>query len=80
MPLLSGTHLDQIMIAAKALPRPLRDSFMQQVAALLGGKLDPGDGDVWRACKTAQAAVTRPSGSPLVSFPGWLSGSKPWRS
>jgi hypothetical protein len=63
MPLLSGTQLDQVMIAAKALPRPLRDTFMQQVAALLGGKDDFGDGEVWRAVKTAQAAVTRPQGA-----------------
>jgi hypothetical protein len=59
MPLLSETQLDQVMIAAKALPRPLRDTFMQQVAALLGGKADPGDGDIWRACKTAQTALLR---------------------
>jgi hypothetical protein len=60
MPLaVSDTQLDQVVIAAKALPRPLRDSFMQQVAALLGGKLDLGDGDVFRAVKTAQTALLR---------------------
>jgi hypothetical protein len=59
MPLLSDTQLDQVMIAAKALPRPLRDPFMQQVAALLAGTADPGDGQVWRAVKVAQTALLR---------------------
>jgi hypothetical protein len=62
MPLsLSDGQLDKVIATANALPLPLRDTFLQQAAALLGGKGDPGDDQVWRACKTAQAAVFRGS-------------------
>lgn len=52
---LTSEQLEQVMQTASALPRDQRDRFLQTVAGLLTP--EPGDGEVFRACREALRVV-----------------------
>ena len=51
---LTDSQLDAVFDAARPLPRATRDAFLLDLAAVLQGIPDPGDGDVARAIRTVQ--------------------------
>jgi hypothetical protein len=51
---LSDEQLDAVLRAARPLRVADRDAFLQEVAAVLQGRTDIGDGDIHRAIVTAQ--------------------------
>jgi hypothetical protein len=55
MPLrLTDSQITAVFAAARPLAVQDRDPFLQDVAALLAGIADPGDGDVARAIRAVQ--------------------------
>jgi hypothetical protein len=55
MPLrLTDSQITAIFAAARPLAVQDRDPFLQEVAGLLAGIVEPGDGDVARAIRTVQ--------------------------
>jgi len=51
---LTDSQLDAVFEAARPLPRASRDAFLLDLAAVLAGIADPGDGDVARAIRAVQ--------------------------
>jgi hypothetical protein len=51
---LTDSQITSIFAAARPLAVQDRDPFLQEVAGLLQGIVDPGDGDVARAIRTVQ--------------------------
>jgi hypothetical protein len=51
---LTDSQITHIFAAARPLAVQDRDPFLQDVASLLAGIADPGDGDVARAIRTVQ--------------------------
>jgi hypothetical protein len=51
---LTDSQITSIFAAARPLAVQDRDPFLQEVAGLLQGIADPGDGDVARAIRTVQ--------------------------
>jgi hypothetical protein len=51
---LTDSQITHIFDAARPLRVEDRDLFLQEVASLLAGIADPGDGDVARAIRTVQ--------------------------
>jgi hypothetical protein len=51
---LTDSQITAIFAAARPLAVQDRDLFLQEVAAVLAGITDPGDGDVARAIRTVQ--------------------------
>jgi hypothetical protein len=51
---LTDSQITHIFAAARPLAVQDRDPFLQEVASLLAGVADPGDGDVARAIRAVQ--------------------------
>jgi hypothetical protein len=51
---LTDSQITAIFAAARPLAVQDRDPFLQEVAGLLAGIMDPGDGDVARAIRAVQ--------------------------
>jgi hypothetical protein len=51
---LSDSQITAVFAAARPLAVQDRDPFLQEVASLLAGIVDPGDGDVARAIRAVQ--------------------------
>jgi hypothetical protein len=67
---LTDSQITSIFAAARPLAVQDRDPFLQEVAALLAGIADPGDGDVSRAIRATQRRFFDPPElSPARSAP-----------
>jgi hypothetical protein len=67
---LTDSQSTSIFAAARPLALQDRDPFLQEVAGLLAGIVDPGDGDVARAIRAVQQQCATPfSNSSLYYHP-----------
>jgi hypothetical protein len=68
---LSDEELSHVLQAARPLPVEGRDSFLQEVATLLGACPDAGPGDVMRAIAVAQRRHFDPPELEHQGLPRW---------
>jgi hypothetical protein len=54
---LTGPQLRTILETAQVVRQRSRNQFLQHVADALEGKPDPGEGDVWKAIRSALALL-----------------------
>jgi hypothetical protein len=54
---LTQAQLDQVMLTARPIPPDLRERYLELVAQALAGR-DVGDGEVYRACRSAAKVIT----------------------